>query len=322
MAAETAKVLVIGSAGQIGSDLVPALRARHGAESVIAGCHKAQPVAAVGEGGPSEFFDATDSAALGAVVERHDISAIYHLAAIMSGEGEQNPELAWHVNMASLKNVLDVGVAYTMTQVFFPSSIAVFGPTTPQKQTPQRTVLEPTTIYGVTKLAGENLCHYYALRYGLDVRSLRYPGLVTYKTFSGGGTTDYAVEIFIEAVKAGRYTCFVEPQTTLPLMYMDDAVKAALTLMAAPAKRITVRTSYNLGALSFTAAELAAEVTARVAGFTCEYAPDFRQAIADSWPDSVDDSTARSDWDWSPDVDLPSLVEVMLRGVRETYAPA
>ncbi len=317
MAGKAAKVLVIGSAGQIGSDLTPALRERHGAEAVIAGCHEAQPVAAVAEGGPTEFFDATDAQSLAAVIERHGITSIYHLAAIMSGEGEENPELAWHVNMVSLKNVLDLGVANGMEQVFFPSSIAVFGPTTPQHETPQRTVLEPTTIYGVTKLAGENLCHYYALRYGLDVRGLRYPGLVTYKTFSGGGTTDYAVEIFIEAVRAGRYTCFVEPQTTLPLMYMDDAVKAALTLMAAPAERITVRTSYNLGAPSFTAAELAAEVAARVDGFTCDYAPDFRQAIADSWPDSVDDSIARNDWGWSPEVDLPMLVEVMLRGVRE-----
>ena len=316
------KVLVIGAAGQIGSDLTPGLRARHGADSVIAGCHEAEPVAEVAAGGPVEYFDATDADNLRAVIERHGVTAIYHLAAIMSGEGEENPELAWHVNMVSLKNVLDVAVAYGMAQVFFPSSIAVFGPTTPQQNTPQRTVLEPTTIYGVTKLAGENLCHYYALRYGLDVRSLRYPGLVTYKTFSGGGTTDYAVEIFIEAVKAGRYTCFVVPETTLPLMYMGDAVKAALTLMAAPAERITVRTSYNLGALSFTAAELAAEVASRVEGFTCEYAPDFRQAIADSWPDSVDDSTARNDWGWSPDYDLPMLAEVMLRGIREAGGPA
>ncbi len=179
MAGKAAKVLVIGSAGQIGSDLTPALRERHGAEAVIAGCHEAQPVAAVAEGGPTEFFDATDAQSLAAVIERHGITSIYHLAAIMSGEGEENPELAWHVNMVSLKNVLDLGVANGMEQVFFPSSIAVFGPTTPQHETPQRTVLEPTTIYGVTKLAGENLCHYYALRYGLDVRGLRYPGLVT-----------------------------------------------------------------------------------------------------------------------------------------------
>ena len=316
MAASTRKILVIGAAGQIGTDLTPALRARHGDGAVIAGCHEAQPVAEVAEGGPCEFFDATDSDQLRAVIDRHGVTSIYLLAAIMSGEGEQNPELAWRVNMVSLKNVLDLAVAHRMEQVFFPSSIAVFGPTTPQENTPQRTVLEPTTIYGVTKLAGENLCHYYALKHDLDVRSLRYPGLITYKTFSGGGTTDYAVEIFIEAVKRGRYTCFVEPETTLPLMYMDDAVKAALTLMAAPAERITVRTSYNLGALSFTAAELAAEVAARIEGFSCDYAPDFRQAIADSWPNSVDDSTARRDWGWSPDYDLPTLAEVMLRGIR------
>ena len=321
MVEKVEKILVIGAAGQVGTDLTPALRARHGAEAVIAGCHKARPVAEVAEGGPCEFFDATDSEQLRAVIDRHGITSIYHLAAIMSGEGEQNPELAWRVNMLSLKNVLDLGVAQSLEQIFFPSSIAVFGPTTPRENTPQRTVLEPTTIYGVTKLAGENLCNYYALKHDLDVRSLRYPGLVTYKTFSGGGTTDYAVEIFIEAVKHGRYTCFVEPETRLPLMYMADAVKATLALMEAPAGRITVRTSYNLGALSFTAAELAAEVASRIEGFACEYAPDFRQAIADSWPDSVDDSTARNDWGWSPDYDLPTLVEVMLRGIRAANPP-
>ena len=207
-----------------------------------------------------------------------------------------------------------------MSQVFWPSSIAVFGPTTPLVHTPQRTVLEPTTMYGVTKVAGENLCNYYWVRYGLDVRGLRYPGLVSYEAFSGGGTTDYSVEIFTAAVTRGHYTCFVDAATVLPLMYMDDAIRATMELMAADPSRITVRTGYNVSAVSFTAGELAAAVAGRVDGFTCDFEPDFRQAIADSWPDSMDDSVAREDWGWKPEYDLSALVETMLAGVREKLA--
>ena len=309
------RILIIGAFGQIGTDLTPALRARFGADAVVAAGRHAPPPK-LRDAGPCEIFDATDRAALGAVIRKYDVGAIYHLAALMSADAETNPQMAWRVNIDSLKNVLDLAVELKLDQVYWPSSIAVFGPTTPRHDTPQRTVLEPTTIYGVSKLAGEHLCHYYHLKYGLDVRSLRYPGLITYKTFSGGGTTDYAVEIFIEAIRCGRYTCFVTPETRLPMMYMDDAVRATVELMEADASAISVRTSYNVTAMSFTAAELAAEVAKRVDGFTCQFKPDFRQAIADSWPDSIDDSVARSDWGWSPRIDLPALADTMLAGLR------
>ncbi len=310
------RILIIGAVGQIGTDLTPALRARVGADNVVAAGRRTPPSPEMREAGPFAQFDATDRAALRSVIETHGVGTIYHLAALMSGDGERQPDLAWHVNMESLKNVLDLAVELELDQFFWPSSIAVFGPTTPRSHTPQRTVLEPTTIYGVSKLAGEHLCHYYHLKYGLDVRSLRYPGLLTYKTYSGGGTTDYAVEMFIEAIRSARYTCFVTPDTRLPMMYMDDAVRATVELMFADASLLSVRTSYNLTAMSFTAAELAGEVAKRVDGFVCEFEPDFRQRIADSWPDSIDDSAARGDWGWAPRFDLPALADAMLAGLR------
>ena len=310
------RILIIGAVGQIGTDLTPALRAHVGADNVIAAGRRTPPSPEMRDAGPFTKVDATDPEALRSVIEKHDIGAIYHLAALMSADGEQHPQLAWRVNMESLKNVLDIAVELSLDQVFWPSSIAVFGPTTPRQDTPQRTVLEPTTMYGVSKLAGEHLCHYYYLKYGLDVRSLRYPGLITYKTYSGGGTTDYAVEMFIEAIASGRYTCFVTPDTRLPMMYMDDAVRATVELMHADAPSLSVRTSYNVTAMSFTAAELAAEVEKRVDGFSCDFEPDFRQAIADSWPDSIDDSAARRDWGWAPRFDLPALADTMLAGLR------
>ena len=311
------KILVTGAVGQVGTELVPALRKRFGSENVIAAGHRTPPGEAFRSEGPFTTVDATDMDALRDLVREHDIGVIYHLATLLSADGEKDPERAWSVNLGSLKNVLDLGVELEMDQVFWPSSIAVFGPTTPRTDTPQRTILEPTTIYGVTKVAGENLCNYYFTRYGLDVRGLRYPGLISYATFPSGGTSDYSVEIFVAAVEHGRYTCFVDARTALPLMYMDDAVRATMEVMAADASRITVRTSYNVTALSFTAGELAAEVARRVDGFTCDFEPDFRQAIADSWPDSMDDSLARDDWGWRPAYDLPTLVDVMLKGVRE-----
>ncbi len=316
MANRTKRILITGAVGQIGTDLTPALRSRYGAENVIAAGHHTMPTPEFREAGPFETVDATDKEMVRGLIEKHGINTVYHLASVLSGDGEKDPNRAWHVNVNSLKNVLDLAIEFEMEQVFWPSSIAVFGPSTPRDNTPQRTVLDPTTRYGVTKVAGENLCHYYFVKHGLDVRSLRYPGLVTHRTFSGGGTSDYSIEIFIDALKSGHYTCFVTAETIMPLMYMDDAVKAAIDLMEADSKRISVRTSYNLTALSFTAGELAAEVAKRVEGFTCDFAPDFRQAIADSWPDTVDDSAARRDWGWSPDYDLPALVEVMLREMR------
>ena len=321
MAARANRILVIGAVGQVGTDLTPALRSRHGAESVVAAGHRTAPSAAFREAGPFETVDATDKEMLRAVVEKHGINTVYHLSTILSGDGEIDPHLAWHVNIDSLRNVLDLGVEFEMDQVFWPSSIAVFGPTTPRQMVPQQTILEPTTMYGVTKVAGENLCHYYFVKYGLDVRSLRYPGLISFKAFSGGGTSDYAVEIFHAALKEGRYTCFVRADTAMPLMYIGDAVTATMRLMEADATNITVRTSYNLAALSFTAGELAAEVAKHVDGFTCDFVPDFRQAIADSWPDTVDDSVALRDWGWSPEFDLPALTEIMLRELGPTAVP-
>ena len=309
------RILVIGAFGQIGTDLTPALRARVGADHVVAAVRHPPPPE-FGDAGPREIFDATDRAALAAVIRKYDVGAIYHLAALMSADAESDPHLARRVNIDSLKNVLDLAAEMKLDQVFWPSSIGVFGPTTPRRDTPQRTVLEPTTMYGVSKLAGEHLCHYYHLKYGLDVRSLRYPGLITYKTYSGGGTTDYAVEIFIAAIQSGHDTCFVTPETRLPMMYMDDAVRATVELMVCDASAISVRTSYNVAAMSFTAGELAAEVAKRVDGFTCDFKPDFRQAIADSWPQSIDDSIARDEWGWSQRVDLPALADAMLAGLR------
>lgn len=309
------RILVTGAVGQVGTELTPALRARLGAENVVAAGHRTPPDAAFRAAGPFETVDVTDRAALGEVIARHRIDAICHLATLLSASGEKHPDVAWRVNVLGLKNVLDLAVEHGVGQVFWPSSIAVFGPTTPRRATPQRTVIEPTTMYGVTKLAGENLCHYYFRRHGLDVRSIRYPGLVSYKAFSGGGTSDYSVEMFLEAKRAGAYTCFVREDTIIPLLYMDDAIRGTLRLMDADPARLTVRTSYNMGGLTCSAGELAAEVARHVPGFRCRFAPDFRQAIADSWPQTIDDSAARRDWGWAPEIDLPALAKIMLAGV-------
>lgn len=312
----TGRILVTGAAGQVGTDLVPTLRERHGADNVVAAGHHTPPSEAVRSAGPFVVVDSTDRNAVDAIISRYQIDRIYHLASLLSGTGEQDPDKAWRINIGGLKIVLDLAVKHACRHVFWPSSIAVFGPTTPRLATPQRTVLEPTTMYGVTKVAGENLCHYYFVKYGLDIRSLRYPGLVSYRAFSGGGTTDYSVEMFVSAVKQVPYKCFVRPDTTLPLMYMDDAVRATVELMEADPARLSVRTSYNLAALSFTAGELAEAVARRVPGFACFFEPDFRQAIADSWPMTIDDSEARRDWDWRPVFDLPSLCDTMLAGMN------
>ncbi|NNF57892.1 MAG: NAD-dependent epimerase/dehydratase family protein [Rhodothermaceae bacterium] len=304
--------LVTGALGQIGSDLVRTLRAQHGAEAVLATDLRETDTSL---GGLYEPLDVRDGERLKALIEQYEVDTVYHLASLLSARGEQAPELAWEVNVNGLRYLLE-GARARKLKVFWPSSIAVFGPTTPSTA-PQQTVLEPTTMYGVTKVAGELLCQYYATRYGVDVRSLRYPGLISYGAPPGGGTTDYAVEIFYAALEDGQYTCFLAPETRLPMMYMPDALRATLGLMAAPAEQIRVRTSYNVTAFSFSAAELAAALQEHVPNFTVTYAPDFRQAIADSWPDRVDDSAARADWDWQPRYDLDTMVDDMLVHLRE-----
>jgi nucleoside-diphosphate-sugar epimerase len=309
------RILVTGAAGQVAADLIPSLRAREGADNVIAAGHRTPPSDQLLSSGPFVTVDVTDEDAVRAVLRAHDITTIYHLATLLSGDGERDPDRAWRVNLGGLKSILDLAVEHRVRKLFWPSSIAVFGPTSPRQSTPQHTVLAPTTMYGVTKVAGENLCNYYFVKHGLDIRSIRYPGLVTYKTFSGGGTTDYSVEMFFDARRLGSYRCFVRPGTILPLMYMDDAVRATLELMDADVASLTVRTSYNLAALSFTAAELADAIARHVPGFTCTFEPDFRQAIADSWPQTIDDSIARRDWGWRPRFDLEGLTAAMLAGV-------
>lgn len=307
-------IIVTGATGQIGSELVPALRAKHGKENVLAvGNRRAAPE--LEAAGPFERVNVRDDAALGELFAKYQPVEVYHLASLLSATGEKDPGLAWDVNLLGLKRVLDLAVTHK-ARLFWPSSIAVFGPTTPREQTPQRTILEPTTMYGVTKLAGESLCNYYHLKHGLDVRSLRYPGLISYATEPGGGTTDYAVAIFVEALKRKSYECFVRAETVLPMMYMDDAIRGTIELMDAPPEALTVRTSYNFAGLSFSARELADVVAKRVPGFTCTFTPDERQAIADSWPQSIDDSQASTDWNWNAQYDLQKLADAMLEGLQ------
>jgi len=308
------RILVTGAFGQIGSELVPALQQKHGKQNVIALGHRNIPD---DFDGIVEKGDVTDKGILLELVKKHDVGIIYHLASILSAAGEKKPELTWKVNMGGLKNVLELAAEHKL-RVFWPSSIAVYGPTTPGKNTPQRTILEPTTMYGVTKLAGELLCQYYFLKFMVDVRSIRYPGIISYKTPPGGGTSDYAVTIFYEALKKKRYECFVRADTTIPMMYMGDAINATIMLMDADPENITVRTSYNLAAVSFSAGELADEIKKYIPDLVVTYKPDERQKIADSWADSIDDSVARKDWGWKHEFELAKITEVMLKGLRKT----
>ena len=313
------KILVTGALGQIGSELVPELRKKHGNENVIAVGHRTQPSEEFKNQGPFEFADARDKDALKNLIEKYGINEIYHLVGILSASGEKNPSLTWDVNMNSLKNILDLAVEYKINKVFWPSSIAAFGPTTPRDNTPQRTILEPSTMYGVTKVAGELMCNYYFIKYGLDVRSLRYPGVISWKTPPGGGTTDYAVAIYYDALKKGSYDCFVNEETVLPMMYMDDAVKATIDLMEAPKENISIRTSYNISAISFSAKELAEEVSKHVNNFKCTFNPDHRQEIANSWPKIIDDSNARKDWNWQHDFDLEKMSIEMINSLKNKF---
>jgi len=313
------RILIIGANGQIGTELAQALVLRHGPQSVITS--DLVPDGRV-LGVRHEVLDATEAGALTELVERLRITQIYLLAAALSARGEQHPKWAWDLNMKGLLNVLEVARTHRLQRVFWPSSIAAFGPSTPRDQTPQKTVMEPATVYGISKLAGEGWCDWYHRNHGVDVRSLRYPGLISWKTAPGGGTTDYAIEIFHAALRDGRYTSFLAGDTALPMMYMPDAIRATLELMDAPAAAIRERHSYNLAGVSFTPMQIAAAIAQQVPGFALQCAPDFRQAIADSWPRSIDDSAARADWGWQPRFDLNALVSDMLAHLQAAPAPA
>jgi len=312
------KILVIGCAGQIGSELVPALRIIYGDSNVIATDIKTTPVTEeLAKGGPFEILDILDKQKLNEIVVKNNITQMYHLVAVLSATCEQMPVKAWNINMESLFNVLDLAKEKQMSRVFWPSSIGAFGPTTPRISTPQQTVMEPTTVYGISKLAGERWAEYYWLKYGVDTRGVRYPGLISYKTEPGGGTTDYAVDIFYKAILNNTYECFLGPDTALPMMYMEDAVNGTIQLMETPAEKLSTRSSYNLAAFSFTPAELAEKIKIHLPDFSITYKPDFRQQIADTWPASIDDTVARNDWNWAPKYDLDKMVNLMLTEIMK-----
>ncbi|MBC6492195.1 NAD-dependent epimerase/dehydratase family protein [Flavihumibacter stibioxidans] len=313
------KILVIGACGQIGVELTLALRKIYGNNNVIASDLREENELLKGTG-PYVSIDALNKEMLHVLVIRQNITQVYLLAAILSATGEKNPNLAWHLNMQSLLNVLDIAREEKLHKVYWPSSIAVFGPTSPKKDCPQYTIIEPTTVYGISKYAGEFWCNYYFQRFGVDVRSLRYPGLISYKSAPGGGTTDYAVEIFHEALEQKNYKCFLKEDTYLPMMYMPDAIRATIELMEAPADRISVRTSYNLSGVSFSPKEIAAAIKKHIPEFTINYESDYRQAIADSWPQSIDDSIARRDWGWNHEYDLSKMTADMLENLRHELA--
>ena len=317
------RILILGANGQIGTELTQALVQRHGAQAIVT-----SDLVPDGRflGVRHEALDATDAGPLTEVVERHRITQIYLLAAALSARAEQHPKWAWDLNMKGLLNVLEIARTHTLERVFWPSSIAAFGPSTPRDQTPQKTVMDPATVYGISKLAGEGWCAWYHRNHGVDVRSLRYPGLISWKTPPGGGTTDYAIEIFHAALKTGHYTSFLSEGTALPMMYMPDAIRATLELMEAPREAVRERQSYNLGGISFTPVQIAAAITRHVPGFRLRCEPDFRQAIADSWPRSINDQAAQADWGWRAHYDLDAMVQDMLANLRpllsETQAAA
>ncbi|MBU3715191.1 MAG: NAD-dependent epimerase/dehydratase family protein [Ferruginibacter sp.] len=312
------KILVIGASGQIGVELTLALRKIYGNSNVIASDLREENSLLKGSG-PYVSLDVMNKEMLHVQVIRQGITQIYLLAAILSATGEKNPNLAWSLNMQSLLNVLDIAREEKLHKVYWPSSIAVFGPSSPKLNCPQQTVIEPTTVYGISKYAGEFWCNYYFNRYGVDVRSLRYPGLISYKSAPGGGTTDYAVEIFHEALEEKKYRCFLKEDTYLPMMYMPDAIRATIELMEASASMISIRTSYNISGMSFSPAELALEIQKHIPDFSINYQPDYRQAIADSWPQSIDDSVARKDWGWREEYDLKSLTLDMFENLKQSY---
>jgi len=312
------KILVTGAVGQIGSELTIELRRRYGNDNVVAAGHKKKPGTALQEG-PFEFINVIKKESIKRVVEKYEIDTVYHMAAILSAVGEKKPALAWDVNMNGLYNILETAREHDMVRVFCPSSIAVFGPETPKEKMPQETVMRPRTMYGVTKVAGEMLCDYYFRKFEVDVRGLRYPGIISSETLPGGGTTDYAVEIFYEAVKNKRYTCFVKKDTVLPMMYMPDCIKATIELMNAQLSSLRHHSDFNVTAMSFSASELAEEIKKHIPDFVCEYKPDFRQNIAESWPRTIDDSAARKEWGWKPDYGLSTMTIDMLKKLKKRY---
>ncbi|MCA0131399.1 NAD-dependent epimerase/dehydratase family protein [Winogradskyella alexanderae] len=312
------KILIIGACGQIGTELTSKLREIHGTKNVIASDINTRNLELVNSG-PFEIIDAKNFNAIKDCCLHYNIDTIYLMAALLSATGEKYPMEAWDLNMNSLFHVLNLAKAGTIKKVYWPSSIAVFGPTTPRKNTPQHTICEPTTVYGITKQVGERWCEYYHKKYNVDVRSLRYPGIISHKAMPGGGTTDYAVEIYHEAIKKGDYDCFLSENTSLPMMFMEDAIKATIDLMEAPSEVLTIRSSYNLSAISFTPNDIFESIKKHIPDFSISYKPDFRQAIADSWPSSIDDSFARKDWDWRHKHNLDSMTEIMLKELRKKY---
>jgi len=311
------RILITGAFGQIGTELTAALRQRHGSDNVIAtGRHLPDLDDARRTIGPAERLDVTDAAAVADALERHEIGVIYHLAAVLSARGEHDPAATWRINMDGLRNVLEAARRVPGCRVFWPSSIAAFGPGAPRDRTPQDTVMRPTTMYGVNKVAGELLGDYYFHRFGLDVRGVRYPGVISSASLPGGGTTDYAVEIFYAALREGRYTAFVREDCVLPMIYMPDCIAAAIDLMDADLGALSHHNGYNIASMSFSTGELAAESARHIPGFVCDYAPDERQAIADSWPRSIDDRVAREDWNWQPRYDLEPMTADMLEKLR------
>jgi nucleoside-diphosphate-sugar epimerase len=311
----TTKILIIGACGQIGTELTKKLRSIYGVDNVIASDIRKLNIDVVNSG-PFEVVNALDFNQIEHIVEEHQIEEVYLMAALLSATAEKNPAFAWDLNMNSLFHVLNLAKAKKIKKVFWPSSIAVFGPTTPRNNTPQYTIMEPTTVYGISKQTGERWCEYYHNVYGVDVRSIRYPGLISWSTEPGGGTTDYAVDIYHKALKDGKYECFLSAATALPMMYMDDAINATIEIMQAPAENIKIRSSYNLAGVSFTPKEIAAEIKTHIPDFTISYQPDFRQKIADSWPASIDDSAAQQDWHWKHKFDLASMTVEMLEKLK------
>ena len=309
------RILIIGASGQIGNELTMYLRNMYSNQNVIASDIR-EASSIVMESGPFEILDAMDYPAIEKIVTNYNITDVYLMAAMLSATAEKYPIKGWDLNMTSLFNVLNLAKDKKIEKVFWPSSIAVFGPTTPKTNTPQHTIMEPATVYGISKQTGERWCEYYHKRYGVDVRSIRYPGLISYKTPPGGGTTDYAIEIFHKAIENKKYTCFLNAQTALPMMFMDDAINATVNIMLAPPQKIKIRNAYNLAALSFNPQELAASIQKHIPDFTINYKPDFRQAIADSWPASIDDAVARKDWGWQHTIDLDKMTKIMIDNLK------